>query len=133
MKKITIAGSVRSIGDGAFAGCGSLETLVLKGTEPPEMGSGVLEFCPAAICVPPEAKESYSQKAGWSSYASQLVSYFTVTFKSGNATIDAYPPEKQVIYPETTVDSLPADQAMPLAAGTQGRTAPAQCSQPIQR
>ena len=109
MKKITIAGSVRSIGDGAFAGCGSLETLVLKGTEPPEMGSGVLEFCPAAICVPPEAKESYSQKAGWSSYASQLVSYFTVTFKSGNATIDAYPPEKQVIYPETTVDSLPAD------------------------
>ena len=109
VKKVSVAGSVRSIGDGAFAGCRSLETLVMEGTEPPEMGSGVLDSCPAVICVPPEAKDSYSSTPGWNSYSTQLVSYYTVTFISGNATIEAYPDEKEVVYPAETVDSLPSD------------------------
>ena len=109
MKKVTIAGSVRSIGDSAFAGCSNLETLVMKGEEPPEMGVGVLEFCSAVISVPPEAKEAYSNNAGWSSYNVRLVTYYTVTFRSGDAELDAYPPEKQVVSPARTVDSLPSD------------------------
>ena len=109
MKKVTVAGSVRSIGDGAFAGCSNLEALVMKGEDPPEMGAGVLDLCPAVICVPPTAQDAYSNNAGWSSYSTKIHSYFTVRFISGEATIDAYPPEKQVIYPATTVDSLPSD------------------------
>ena len=109
MKKITVAGSVRSIGDGAFAGCSNLESLVMKGNEPPEMGAGVLEFCPAVISVSPEAMDAYSNNAGWSSYTTRLVTYYTVTFKSGNASIEAHPAEMQVIYPATTVGVLPSD------------------------
>ncbi len=109
VKKVTVAGSVRSIGDGAFAGCSNLETLVMKGEDPPELGAGVLDLCPAVICVPPNAQDAYSNKAGWSSYNTKIVSYYTVKFISGDATIDAYPPEKQVVYPATTVDSLPSD------------------------
>ena len=108
VKKVTIAGSVKSIGDNAFAGCSNLENLIMKGEEPPEMGVGVLDaFCTAVISVPPSAKETYSSKADWSSY--NIVTYYTVTFKSGDASIDAYPPEKQVVYPSKTVDSLPSD------------------------
>ena len=109
VKKMTIAGSVKSIGDGAFAGCSNLETVIMKGEEPPEIGTGVLDYCPAFISVPPAAKEAYDNNAGWSSYSTRIVTYFTVTFKSGDASIDAYPPEKQVVYPATTVDSLPSD------------------------
>ena len=109
VRKVTVAGSVRSIGNEAFAGCSSLETLVMKGNVPPAMGEGVLEFCPAVISVPPAAMDAYSNNAGWSSYSTRLVTYYTVTFKSGNAEIDAYPPELQVIYPATTVGVLPSD------------------------
>ena len=109
VKTVTIAGSVRSIGDSAFAGCNNLKTLIMKGEDPPDMGVGVLEFCPAVISVPSEAKEAYSNKAGWSSYNTKIVTHCTVTFISGNADIKAYPPEKQVVYPSTTVDVLPAD------------------------
>ena len=109
IKKMTIAGSVRRIGDGAFAGCSNLETVVLKGTEPPEMGTGVLNFCSASISVPPGAKEAYSKNASWSSYNTLIVTYFTVIFRSGDAEIDAYPPELQVVYPAKTINALPAD------------------------
>ena len=111
IKKVTVAGSVMSIGDGAFAGCSNLEALVMKGENPPEMGVGVLDFCPAeaVISVPPSAIDAYSNKAGWSSYSAQLVTYYTVTFKSGDASIDAYPPEMQVVYPATTINALPSD------------------------
>lgn len=108
VKKVTIAGSVKSIGNNAFAGCSNLENLIMKGEEPPEMGVGVIDpFCSAVISVPPAAKEAYSNKAGWSSYS--IHTYYTVTFKSGDATINAYPPEKQVVYPSKTVDSLPSN------------------------
>ena len=109
VKKVIIAGSVKSIGNSAFAGCSHLETLVMKGEEPPEMGTGVLDFCPAVISVPPEAKEAYSNSAGWNSYNTRIVTYFTVTFRSDDASINASPREKQVVYPATTVDSLPSD------------------------
>ena len=109
IKKVTIAGSVRSIGDNAFARCSNLETLIMKGEEPPEMGTGVLDYCSPVISVPPGAKDTYSNKAGWSSYNSLIVTYYTVTFRSGNADIDAYPSEKQVVYPATTIDALPAE------------------------
>ena len=109
LKKVTVAGSIRSIGDSAFAGCNNLETVVMKGDNPPEMGTGVLDFCHAVISVPPEAKDAYSNNAGWSSYSTRLVTYYVVTFNSGNASVSAYPSEKQVIYPATTVGSLPSD------------------------
>ncbi|MBO7516746.1 MAG: leucine-rich repeat protein, partial [Spirochaetia bacterium] len=78
VRKVTVAGSVRSIGNEAFAGCSSLETLVMKGNVPPAMGEGVLEFCPAVISVPPAAMDAYSNNAGWSSYSTRLVTYYTV-------------------------------------------------------
>ncbi len=108
-RKVSIAGSVRSIGDRAFSGCSSLETLLMKGKTPPDLGVGVLDFCPAVISVPPDAKEAYSNKAGWSSYSTRIVTYYTITFRSEGASIAAYPTEKQVVYPATAVDSLPSD------------------------
>ncbi len=108
IKKVTVAGSVRSIGDNAFAGCGDLN-VIMKGAEPPEMGVGVFASCSAVISVPPGAKDAYSNDAGWNSYSSWIVTYYTVTFKSGDADIDAYPPELQVVYPDKTIRALPAD------------------------
>ena len=109
IKKVTVAGSVRSIGDNAFAGCGNLETLIMKGKVPPEMGAGVFDSCSPVISVPPGAMDAYNNNAGWSSYSTWIVTYYTVTFKSGDADIDAYPPEMQVVYPATTIQELPAD------------------------
>ena len=114
MKSVSVAGSVVSIGDGAFSGCSSLKTLTLRGSVPPAMGENVLDSCPAVICVPADAVDAYNANPGWSSYTSKLAEYFTVTFKSGDADIDAYPPEKQVVYPSRTVDSMPED---PVRAG----------------
>ncbi|MBO7429559.1 MAG: InlB B-repeat-containing protein [Spirochaetia bacterium] len=109
IRKVTVAGSVRSIGDWAFAGCSNLESLVMKGNVPPEMGVGVLDFCPAVISVPPSAKEAYINNDSWNSYSTQIVTYYTVSFRSDNADIAAYPSEKQVVSPAKTIDVLPSD------------------------
>jgi len=108
VKSVTIPKTMKRIGDNAFAGCSSLEKVVLEGTVPPEMGTGVLDSCSAVICVPPEAVSNYSNSAGWSSYTEKVVSYYTVTFDSQGATVVASPKSVEVVSTANTVSDMPS-------------------------
>lgn len=59
----------------------TLNTIVMKGTTPPTLGSNGFSNCPnlQKIIVPYEALETYKNAAGWSDYATIIDAYVLVS------------------------------------------------------
>ena len=68
-----------SIGNSAFYGCECLETIYLKSTVPPVLGSDTFGLFNKSIdrtfLVPAGYVDDYKNAEGWSEYADQLVGY----------------------------------------------------------
>ena len=76
--QVTIDGktyTVTSIGDGAFAGCANLETVIMEGSVPPSLGANVFEGCDnlSHITVPAGMLNDYMSASGWNDYLFNLV------------------------------------------------------------
>lgn len=79
MKEIVIPESLVTIdNNGAFLGCTSLTTVVMKSSVPPSIGVDVFTST-TKIIVPYEALETYKSAAGWSDYATIIDSYVLVS------------------------------------------------------
>ena len=78
LTSIVIPANVASVGHNAFTGCGGLTVVTVKATTPPAMSSGsqTFSYCPnlQQIDVPAGTLSTYQSAAGWSDYASQIVS-----------------------------------------------------------
>ena len=76
VKSVEIQAGVTSIGDGAFRGCSSLESVTMAGENPPTLGDSVFSECPCAadgiegIHVPEGTAGAY--KTAWSDYADHI-------------------------------------------------------------
>lgn len=75
LSSVTISNSITYIGDRAFDGCYSLESITVEATYPPQLGSYPFDNtnnCP--IYVPASAVDDYkdSTSTGWNEYASRI-------------------------------------------------------------
>lgn len=89
---ITIPASVNYIGNSAFAGSSQLASVTVLGTTPATIGSNVFAGNASGrkIYVPDEQVTTYQGAAGWSTYASDIVSQLSVgqTFEEGGLTYE---------------------------------------------
>lgn len=89
LNTLTVPESVASIGAGAFSGCTSLSRLIILATDPPDIGTGVLEGTAAAILVPGAASGNYIADPSWSAYSASIEGFYIVTFDSaGGSAVD---------------------------------------------
>lgn len=74
LKSIVIPKTCSYIGETAFLGCSDLNSITIKATTPPTIGSGVFVqiASDAKIYVPSESVEKYKTANGWSSYADKI-------------------------------------------------------------
>ncbi len=77
LERVTVQGNIRSIGDGAFSGCGALGEIRLTAQDPGacRVGQNLLEGTSARILVPEEALPDYKTNYFWSIYADRVDSY----------------------------------------------------------
>lgn len=75
LRQITVQQNIRTIADGAFAGCGTLERIVMEQNAPSDcrVGQGLLEGVTARIYVPEEALSAYRTDYFWSAYGSTVM------------------------------------------------------------
>ena len=89
---ITIPASVNYIGNSAFAGSSQLASVTVLGITPATIGSNVFAGNASGrkIYVPDEQVATYQGAAGWSTYASDIVSQLSVgnTFEEGGLTYE---------------------------------------------
>ncbi|MBR0488626.1 MAG: leucine-rich repeat protein [Prevotella sp.] len=89
---ITIPASVNYIGNSAFAGSSQLASVTVLRTTPATLGSNVFAGNASGrkIYVPDEQVATYQGAAGWSTYASDIVSQLSVgqTFEEGGLTYE---------------------------------------------
>ena len=71
--------TVTAIEATAFSGCTSLNTLILKATTPPALGSDAFSACTAlnTIYVPSDAVDTYKTADNWKDYADKIQGYDT--------------------------------------------------------
>ncbi len=74
LRQLTLPGSIRSIPDGAFSGCASLETVTLLQEDPSlcTVGKGLLDGTGAVIAVPREQYGNYCTGYFWAPHAARL-------------------------------------------------------------
>lgn len=75
LEEITIPSGIRTIGDGAFRGCGSLMRIRLESVEPARcrVGQKLLEGTDANVYVPGTALSDYRTDYFWSVYGSRIL------------------------------------------------------------
>lgn len=69
-----IPDNITSIGNSAFSGCSSLESVTVLSTAPPTLGTSVFNSTSSnlVIYVPAESVDTYKAATNWSSYASKI-------------------------------------------------------------
>ena len=75
LKYVDLWRTITSIGNNAFYGCTQLETLIVRRTVPPTLGSGALsdtQVSKLKIYVPDESVTAYQTASRWSAYSSQI-------------------------------------------------------------
>lgn len=74
LTSLVIPVNVASIGAKAFTGCSQLQSVTVRATTPPTMGSNVFESCHSnlVIYVPSGSVSAYQSALGWSTYASRI-------------------------------------------------------------
>jgi hypothetical protein len=71
---VTIPSSVGIMGQGAFNGCSSLTTVTMSATTPPSLGPQAFNGTASVLQIHVPNLAAYQAAAGWSDYASQMVS-----------------------------------------------------------
>ncbi|MDR0497235.1 MAG: SUMF1/EgtB/PvdO family nonheme iron enzyme [Treponema sp.] len=104
---VTIPGSVEQIGNNAFANCPILESVFVLAATPPKMGANVFLRSSSGlrIYVPSTSVSAYKAAAGWSAYASRIVSADTAATTPPTATPSA------TTTPPVVTTTPPAQQA----------------------
>jgi hypothetical protein len=77
LTSITIPNTVKSIGDGALAGCSALKSVTLKGGTPPSINIkdwyGTFSDTELnVIYVPANSVETYKKADGWNKFANKI-------------------------------------------------------------
>lgn len=74
LREVVLQPSVHSIADGAFAGCPTLERIVVRTARPSDcrVGQGLLDGTGAEVYVPAEALSRYRSDYFWSAYAGRI-------------------------------------------------------------
>ena len=91
---VLIPDSVRSIGNYAFSGCSGLSGIVLRGTEPPTVGTDVFAGCwMLVVNVPKSAESTYKADPSWG--AMTIFGSFRITYNANNATSGSVPSEQE--------------------------------------
>ena len=68
LRVVVLPPSVRSVGDQAFHNCASMDSLYIRGTEPPVLGADVFDIRVPVIVVPKGAKKAYMEASCWKGY-----------------------------------------------------------------
>ena len=63
--------TITNIGNNAFRACTSLQTVIVRATTPPTLGTGNA-FSNANIYVPDNSVQAYKEASGWSAHASRI-------------------------------------------------------------
>lgn len=89
LKKCILPATIEEIGDGAFANCEALSTVVLMSNEPPSVGTTTFDSKGTIILVPEESYTAYLQHKDWKQYRTRIFpnygnedGYGTVMFDS---------------------------------------------------
>ena len=98
LRELTLQSSLRVIPDDAFAGCSSLETIILLQDDPGQctVGSGLLNGTHALVAVPAERYGSYCTNYFWSVHAARLRPIETEKQPMPTPTPTAAPAKKSV-------------------------------------